>query len=61
MALLGVPVHHPLARSHNGWPERPVPDHLPYQIGQSQEPSFDGHNSNGKLRYSWAVDLEAIK
>ena len=24
---------------------------------QTQEPSFDRHNSNGKLRYSWAVDL----
>ena len=27
----------------------------------SKEPSFDGHNSNGKLRYSWAVGLSLSK
>ena len=27
--------------------------------GQNQEPSFDGLNRHGKLRYSWAVDLKA--
>jgi hypothetical protein len=32
---------------------------LAHHLGQNQEPSFDGHNSNGKLRYSWAVDLKA--
>ena len=28
---------------------------------QTQEPSFDGHNSSGKLRYSWAADLGPFK
>ena len=28
---------------------------------QTVEPSFDGHNSNGKLRYSWEVDLGPFK
>ena len=28
---------------------------------QTQEPSFDGHNRHGKLRYSWAVDLGPFK
>ena len=31
-----------------------------YLTGQNQELSFDKHNSNGKLRYSWAVGLEGI-
>ena len=29
--------------------------------GQNQEPSFERHNSNGKLHYSWAVDLGQFK
>ena len=32
---------------------------LVHQTRQNQEPSWVGHNSNGKLRYSWAVDLDA--
>ena len=28
---------------------------------QTLEPSSDGHNSNGKLRYSWAVELKAAR
>ena len=28
---------------------------------QTLKPSFDGLNNNGKLRYSWAVDLGAFK
>ena len=28
---------------------------------QDQEPSFARHNSNGKLRYSWVVDLGPFK
>ena len=31
------------------------------RMGQNREPSFDRHNSNGKLRYSWAVDLKAAR
>ena len=34
---------------------------LAHQTGQNQEPSFDGLNNNGKLRYSWAVDLGPFK
>ena len=30
-----------------------------HPTGQNQEPSFDGLNRHGKLRYSWAVDLKA--
>ena len=32
-----------------------------YQGGQNREPSFDGHNRHGKLRYSWAADLGPFK
>ena len=28
---------------------------------QTLEPSFDGHNRHGNLRYSWAVDLGPFK
>ena len=28
--------------------------------GQNQEPSYERHNSNGKLHSSWAVNLDAI-
>ena len=27
--------------------------------GENQGPSYERHNSNGKLHYSWAVDLDA--
>ena len=27
--------------------------------GENQEPSYERHNSNGKLHYSWAVNLDA--
>ena len=32
-----------------------------HHTGQNQEPSLDGLNSNGKLRYSWAVELGTFK
>ena len=34
---------------------------LAHHLGQNQEPSFDGLNRHGKLRYSWAVDLGPFK
>ena len=37
-----------------------LPSTLAHLTGQKQESSFDRHNSNGKLRYSWAVGLEGI-
>ena len=35
--------------------------YLLHLTGQNQEPSYARHKSNGKLRYSWAVDLEAVR
>ena len=32
-----------------------------HPTGQNQEPSFDGHNRHGNLRYAWAVDLGPFK
>ena len=34
-------------------------DDLLHLAGQNQEPSSERHNSNGKLHYSWAVNLDA--
>ena len=37
------------------------PDDLLHLTGQNQEPSSVRHNSNGKLRYSWAVDVDTSR
>ena len=44
-------------KSRRRWYHLPSPSL--HQTGQYQEPSFDGLNRHGKLRYSWAVDLKA--
>ena len=35
------------------------PDGAVHQTGQNQEPSYERRNSNGRLHYSWAVNLDA--
>ena len=55
---LAIPIDDDSSDPDSPDPESPEPECV--SIG-SQESSFVRHNSNGKLRYSWAVDLKAAR